>query len=356
MPKFKVGTKTYSLAEMRANPRLRGKLKAKYLTPEQQAMRKENTRLKAPAGPGSSITNREMESLIGSTFGGQQKALDQRKADIPVWFNQYRERLGQMQREQGIRQQAAQDAIKSFASQAAQNSQTATQSAVSTNPQGQQVDPNAGARQAAAENVRQSLIGSYGAMGAQLGIGQANLSDSVMNQSYGMENTANMDLQKLFAALGEQKVKFKQSTLADESKSKLEAAAFGLKKSDTRADNALNAKKYAETVRSHKASEANARARLKKMGKGANGKDQYGNTQKDIRNNRDTYKGALSLAKGFSKGNSRNAAIKDYSQMVSALVANGFKAPYAKAAAEKVLKGKVSSAGRRGLAEYGVTP
>lgn len=363
---YKVGNKRYTLEQMRANPRLRGKLPTRLLTTAQQAMRKENTRLNSPAGPGSSITTRDMDALLKSSFGTQQKSLDQQKANIPVWYDQYRTQLQGYQANQQKRSTAASDAIKSFAAQATQNTASATGAQNQQNAQTQAVtggqgDPNASSRQDAAENVRQSMIGSYAGLSNQLGQNQVDFLQGAQTQSFGLQNNANLDLQKLYAALGDQETKFRQDTLTNEQKTKQINAAFNLKSSDTKADNYRADQALRERNRHNIVSESNANARLrlaKKKAKsgGPTGKDAYGNTVKQRAVADDNWTSAVRASrKVMANSTNPHSLGEEYVASGIRLSDSSVPPPIARIAARRALTGKVSASDRRKLKIYGIT-
>lgn len=252
---YKVGGKSYSLAQMLDNPRLRGALPSKLLTPTQQAQRKQNTLDKAPAAPGSSYTNKSLNDLLTSSFAGQQKALDTRKTDIPVWYNNFKTTVTGLQDQQQARQTAAGEAMKQFAAQAAMNSETANTSANN----GRTPDAGTGDRQQAAENVRQSVVGSYTGLSNQLGQNQQNFLQGVRAQGQGMQLNAQSDLTKLYASLGEQKVKARSDILSAEQDTKLKQYVATGNRSNMATDNAVQKASLKERQRSNLEREAVAR-------------------------------------------------------------------------------------------------
>jgi hypothetical protein len=260
---YKVGNKRYTLSEMRANPRLRGKLPARLLTPAQQQMRKTNTANNAKAAPGSDYTTKALNDLLASQFKSADTALATRKTEIPTWFNQYRTQLSGFQTDQANRTKALQDATTAFAAQAAQNSKTGAQSGTSTAPgQTGPVDPQAAAREQMAENVRQSMIGSYHGMAGQLGANQQSALTGAQTQSWGLQSNAENDLLKLVTALQEQKTKAREDILSSEQKTKMENAVFKLNAGDKAFDNTTSRLALKERERNNLANQADKAERL----------------------------------------------------------------------------------------------
>jgi len=368
--KYTVGKKKYTLAQMLANPRLRGQLPDSKLPANLLAMRKTNQANKKPAGPGSSMTVGDINSILDTQFGGQSKALAQRQTEIPTWFNNYRAALDVMQADQTQRTAGAVQATQTFGANAAANTQAAN---TQTNNQTAAANAISGAggvdaaalqRQQAAENVRQTGIGNWAGLAQQLGNNQSAFNAGTRTQSYGMENNAKSELGKAYSDLFTKRASSYQDLLAGEQKSKLEAAAFNLKTTDTLADNSRQDASLQETTRSHKANETAAEKRLRlaqekaadaKNGKG-NGKDQYGNTLKQRRSVKSDYRKAANTAATMKNSKDPNVRPKTLSQAISTLsgLYPNVDIDVITAAAEKTFRGKVNSKRKRSLKQIGL--
>lgn len=362
MAKPKVSKKKPTLAQQLADAKLRYKLPDSKLTPELLAKRNEIKRTRKPAGPGSSMTIGDMEGLLKSQFGGAEAALGQRKTEIPQWFNDYRGRLSGLQTDQTNRSAALGTAITQLGANAAQNTkasntdtnaQTAQANAVSGSTA---VDPMVAARQQAAENVRQTGIGSYAGLAQQLGDNQQGFLQGAQTQSYGMENNAKSDLTKLFTDLQGKKAGAYQDILGQEQKTKLENAAFGLKSSDIKADNTLNQKKFDHDVSDDAAKNAIAAAKAAAAAAGKKDKDVFGNTSKQRRANQSDYKKAIITVQNAM---AEKKPPRDWTELMDTLA---FQYPKVdvdilEAAARKVRRGgKISPKLRKSLLRIGVTP
>ncbi len=221
------------------------------------------------------------------------------------------------------------------------------------------VDPNAAARQQAAENVRQSSIGSYQGLNTILGNNQSDFTGNAIAGSYGMQNNAGLDLAKLFTQLQEQKTKFRSDTLSEEAKQNQINAAFGLKQKDTLSDNYTQRQSLKERKRHSLESESTARqnaATARKRARDAGKKKSV--TDKAARSNQDSWVNAVRMSRKAAKykGKGEEAltlAITTYGKEYGIPISSA----YARIAARRAIKGGgLSPADMKRLVDDGVKP
>lgn len=341
---YRVGRKRYTLEQMLANPRLRSHLPDSKLPAHLLAMRKENTRRKKAAGPGAEITVGAVEDILKNQFGGYESQLKQRQAEIPGWYDQFRAQLGALQEQQT-------QAIGRMPGEA----QTMMASMKDNSGPGVGNDPQAAARQQAAEGVRQNLMGSWASARQSVAQNQQGLLNNQMNASYGMQSNAQGELQRLFTDLASKKKSAYDDIVDKDRQSQIEAAAFGLKRKDTLADNERQDAAETWKKRYQQALLDQGYRRIKNAAKKRGSK---GVSDSKARTNNDNWTTAVRASRAIlDRRNKQKKPINDIESLARAirLYDSSVSMGYARMAAERALNGgKVSSGAKDRLASDGV--
>lgn len=395
--------------KLAANPATRSQIPTSRLkgfagADELRAERAKNERLNAPFVPGSSTTvrdvAREREAAVGMQYGDTERQLGQQARDsayqrdtrIPAWYADYQAQLAQ-----GTKELQAANAAANAQVQALATGNTALTGQMSNVAGAQQqasqlgaaADPNAAAREQDASRIRNMLSASFGGMLATQGnnrVGQSidtrtRIVPAARIQAQTAEQGRLSGIQdnqsQLQKAKGDFRTKYTQDARDAATKSVLEAALFELNANDKAADNELAAKKVSsdidikrgvdpvtgkKIVKPKSASERKTQADLdffKKHGyyppTGApsdksNGKDRYGNTEKERRNAKNNYSTAKATANKYKGGvNGDWKLLRDF------IIDKGVKEPMATAAAQEAILGKVGPNTQKSMAEIGVS-
>jgi len=365
--KYRYGKTRYSLEELLANPRLRSKLPDSKLPAHLLAQRKENTRKKASAGPGSSMTVGDMETMLKTQFGSAEAALAQRKKEIPEWYAGYKAQLMGMALSQGGQQAAAQQSFENMKTASANNAAQANGQANAQTAQANQISgggaaaaaaqDKAAAQQRGAETVRQGQVTNNQELSRILHDNQYAFLQRQNDNAMQMENVSQGDLLKLQQALSGKKSEAYQSILSDERKAKLENFIANNNASDDAADNALDKKKYSLDKSDKRTKNQIARDRLaldrqKAADKAANkGKPKPITDAKRTSNNSDYQKAQVTAKTLMSEGK-----MKDMDMLISYMSAQypNMDVNVLKGAAFKVRKRKITGSLRKQLKAYGI--
>jgi phage gp46-like protein len=390
-------------------------LPAKYRTMRARAVasRKRTATLDDPAALTAPLTPRGLaEQVAASTdlaysaptqeLQGQRGVNAQMQANIPAWFDGFQASLA---RATAVQQAATANAV------AAQQNAANTTSALDTAQQGTQqasmaadaqsrgatVDPQIAAT---AQQAAMSRRGSMDAFtGLQAGLGAATVGLAANREVVGAgqrvtaqqaERNVGLNLDRTAQALATDKgnyaTTFRQKLIDAEHTKQLENKAFNLDTEKAQADVNAKAAALADKRRARITSNANAdasRAQAKAIADskltlaqradqraaskdatqrasrtgpyapsaGANVKDAYGNSVKDRQRAQDAYDRANLLAAALPPALARKQGVEKTAAFLSS---KGLSALNARAAAEKLVHGKVSAATAAKLAKRGV--
>src|SRR4051812_985332 len=273
------------LKRVLANPGLRSKLPAKYLTPAQQQQRKTNVRLAQPIVAGSTTTERslahEAQAAMDVKYGPLEQQQKQtlgeeqtRARDTTGFYDQYLRQIAQhAQNVQSIGANAAQTGLGlqqgvTGLSQAGlagiQNPANADAAA-----RGAQAGDLSGMASNAAA-IRQSLVGSFVAQQAGQNAAAQDYADTQAHvvapgqklagqaMGQGVARRAREKTTETPAERGADDALFRSNRRNDEAKNVLALQIAGVNAADKAADNTLAANTLKETTRSHKVDEKEA--------------------------------------------------------------------------------------------------
>jgi hypothetical protein len=211
------------LAAWLADPGLRSRLPDSALTPDLLKMRQANAYNAAPAAPGSSYTNKQLNDLVGmltqQKYGQAEQALNTQASSVPQWFQAYRDQVAAAQAAQ---QQAATQQVASL-------QQMATQAAGDTGGlAGAPMDAEAAARAQAAAQIRGAGVSNQAALAQNLGANQNAYLTNLGLLSNGQQQAAQQHVADQIAQLLQDKGAFKttqrQQILGDEADAALKNA------------------------------------------------------------------------------------------------------------------------------------
>lgn len=273
-----------------ANPGERSRLDAKYLTPAQRKQRELNTRLNAPATPGSSMTNRDVahqaDSAVRLQYQPQEQqvqsniaAREQTEKDVGNWFAKFQDDL---------RTHATN--IQAIGKQGVDSATGLTAAAGGMQAPGGTATPD----DANAAKVRAALAASLGGLANQTAASNNTYADTLANVVAPGQRVVGLmgarkdtmsvrdKLSALKAEEGAANQKFRSDLVGDEAKNVLAQQALGLDVAKTQTQAEQQAARQAETSRHNKASEKQDAASIKARAKADAGKvNQYGYTNAD---------------------------------------------------------------------------